>query len=242
MELDFLAFAAHPDDVELSMSGTVSKMINCGKTFGVIDLTKGELGTRGTIETRKREAEEASKILGLSVRENLGLTDGGVFVNDENTREIVKSIRKYKPKIIFAPHFVDRHPDHEAVGQLVKRAMFLSGLPKYKTEIDDHCQVAYRPNKLFYFVLTYEFEPTFIVDISETFETKMKSIRAYKTQFHVEGVENSEPETFISSPEFIHFLDARAKFYGFKIGKKYGEPFLCEEFVELDMKNYLEKI
>ncbi len=216
MKLDFLAFAAHPDDVELSMSGTVAKMINSGKTFGIIDLTKGELGTRGTFETRKAEAEEASKILKLTVRENLGLPDGGVFVNDENTREIVKVIRKYKPQIIFAPHFVDRHPDHEAVGQLTKRAMFLSGLPKYVTEVDGIKQEAYRPKKIFYFVLTYEFDPTFVVDISDTFETKMQAIRAYKTQFHVEGKKSDEPETFISSPEFIQFLEARAKSYGFK--------------------------
>lgn len=242
MELDFLAFAAHPDDVELSMSGTVAKMINSGKSFGVVDLTKGELGTRGTIETRREEANNASKILGLTFRENLGLPDGKLFVNDANTTEIIKSIRKYKPKIVFAPHFVDRHPDHEAVGKLVKRAMFLSGLPKVITEMNGENQEAYRPKRLFYFVLTYEFDPTFIVDISETFETKMKSVRAYKTQFHVEGNKSEEPETFISSPEFSQFLEARAKSYGFKIGKKYGEPFFCEELVEFDLDNYVENI
>lgn len=242
MELDFLAFAAHPDDVELSMSGTVAKMINSGKTFGVIDLTKGELGTRGSVETRKEEAVAASKILGLKVRENLALPDGKIFVNDENTMAIVKSIRKFRPKIIFAPHYVDRHPDHEAVGKLVKRAMFLTGLPKVRTELNGKVQEAFRPQKLFYFVLTYEFDPTFIVDISETFETKMKSVKAYKTQFYTGGDESGEPETFISSPEFIQFLEARAKSYGFKIGKKYGEPFFCEELVEMDLKNYVENI
>ena len=242
MELDFLAFAAHPDDVELSMSGTVAKMINSGKTFGVVDLTKGELGTRGTIETRKEEADNASKILGLTIRENLGLPDGKLFINDENTTEIIKSIRKYKPKIIFAPHFVDRHPDHEAVGKIVKRAMFLAGLPKVKTMLNGEEQESYRPKKLFYFILTYEFDPTFIVDISDTFETKMKSVKAYTTQFHVEGNKSDEPETFISSPEFIQFLEARAKSYGFKIGKKYGEPFFCEELVEFDLKNYVENL
>lgn len=237
-----MAFAAHPDDVELSIGGTVAKLINNGKTFGIIDLTKGQLGTRGTAETRKAEAEEASKILGITVRENLGFEDGQIFVTNENTVEIIKRIRHYKPKIIFAPYENDRHPDHIETSKLVKRAMFLSGLPKVETSNNGILQEAYRPKRLFYFAQTYEFTPSFVVDISEEFETKMKAIGAYRTQFHQKNDSSGEPQTFISTPEFIKYIEARAKSYGFKIGKKYGEPFYCEEFVELDINNYLEII
>lgn len=240
MKLDFLTFAAHPDDAELSMGGTIAKMINLGKSFGIIDLTEGELGTRGTKQTRKEEADEASKILGLTVRENLSIPDGNIFVTKENTIKIIRCIRKYRPKIIFAPYFNDRHPDHIEASKLIKRAMFFSGLPKIETKLDGELQKAYRPKKLFYFIQTYEFDPTFIVDISDTFETKLKSMKAYKTQFHNESGEDIEPKTFISEPGFINYLDARSKSFGFKIGKKYGEPFFSEEEMELDLSNYLE--
>jgi N-acetylglucosamine malate deacetylase 1 len=242
VELDFLAFAAHPDDAELSMGGTIAKMIKKNKTFGIIDLTEGELGTRGNRDTRAEEAELASKILDLTLRENIGLPDGNIFVTEENTLKIISVIRKYKPKILFAPYFNDRHPDHIEASKLVKRAMFFSGLPRIETESDGEKQNAFRPKKLFYFIQTYEFEPTFIVDVSETFDIKMKSVRAYKTQFHVEGNKNSGPSTFISNPEFVKYLEARSKSFGFKIGKEYGEPFFSEESVELDLDNYLENI
>lgn len=240
MNLDFLAFAAHPDDAELSMGGTIAKMINSNKSFGIVDLTQGEQGTRGTILTRAKEAKDAGNILNLTIRENLKLADGNLFLNEENTIKIVEQIRKYKPNIIFAPHFNDRHPDHSAASQIIKRAMFLSGLPKLVTELEGIAQEAYRPKKLFYYFQTYEFEPTFVTNISDTFEQKMEAVRAYKTQFHIEGLENNEPQTFISSPEFMKFLEARAKFYGFKIGKKYGEPFFSEELIELNMANFVE--
>jgi len=240
VNLDFLAFAAHPDDAELSMGGTIAKMIKKGKTFGLIDLTQGELGTRGTIVTRKEEAESASNILGLTLRENMKMPDGKISVTEDNTIKIVKIIRKYKPKIIFAPYFNDRHPDHIETSKLIKRAMFFSGLPKIETEYEGEEQDSYRPEKLFYFFQTYEVDPTFIVDISETYEIKMNAIRAYKTQFHIEGRESNEPTTFISTPEFIKFLEARAKSFGFKIGKKYGEPFSSEELLELNLTAYLE--
>jgi N-acetylglucosamine malate deacetylase 1 len=242
VELDFLAFAAHPDDAELSMGGTIAKLIKKDKTFGIIDLTEGELGTRGNRDTRAEEAESASKILGLTFRENLGLPDGNIFVTEENTLKIISVIRKYRPKIIFAPYFNDRHPDHIEASKLVKRAMFFAGLPRIETESNGEKQNAFRPKKLFYFIQTYEFEPTFIVDISDTFDIKMESVKAYKTQFHVEGNQNSEPSTFISNPEFVKYLEARSKSFGFKIGKEYGEPFFSEESVELDLDNYLENI
>jgi len=240
VELDFLAFAAHPDDAELSMGGTIKKMINKNKSFGIIDLTEGELGTRGSREIRAKEADEASKILGVTIRENLGLPDGKIAVNEDNTLKLISIIRKYRPKIIFAPYFNDRHPDHIEASKLVKRAMFFAGLPKIETELNGEIQKPFRPKKIFYFIQTYEFEPTFIVDISETFDIKMNAVRAYQTQFHIEGLENSEPKTFISDPEFIKYLEARSKYFGFKIGKEYGEPFFSEEPIELDLFNYLE--
>ena len=240
MNIDFLTFAAHPDDAELSMGGTIAKMINLGKSFGIIDLTQGELGTRGTELTRKEEAQNASDILGITIRENLGFPDGNIFVNQENTLKIIQIIRKYRSKIIFAPYFNDRHPDHIEASKLIKRAMFFSGLPKIVTTFEDKPQEAYRPKKLFYFIQTYEFDPSFIIDISDTFDTKMKSMKAYKTQFHNEENIDAGPKTFISDPEFLKYLEARSKTFGFKIGKKYGEPFFTEEALELDLQNYLE--
>lgn len=240
MNLDFLAFAAHPDDAELSMGGTIAKLINEGKSFGIIDLTQGELGTRGNIETRNTEANAANKILGLTERVNLKIPDGSVSVNEENTLSIIKMIRTYRPKIIFAPYFNDRHPDHIETSKLIKRSYFLSGLPKIKTELNGKDQESYRPKKLFYYAQTYEFYPSFIVDITSTFQTKIEAMKAYKTQFHNHELEDNGPETFISTPEFLQFIEARAKTYGFKIGKKFGEPFFSEEYVELDLNNYLE--
>ncbi|MCB0749385.1 MAG: bacillithiol biosynthesis deacetylase BshB1 [Ignavibacteriae bacterium] len=241
MKLDFLAFAAHPDDAELAMGGTIAKLSQAGLKVGIADLTGGELGTRGTKETRKKEAQKADKILNISLRENLGIKDGHIFVNKENTLKVIKSIRKHQPEIIFAPYFNDRHPDHIEASSLIKRAMFFSGLQKIKTSINGKPQKAYRPKKIFYFMQTYEFQPSFIVDISETFVTKMEAVKAYNTQFHVDGAKQKGPQTFISTPEFIKFLEARAKTFGFKIGKNYGEPFYSEELIELDLFNYLEK-
>ena len=241
MNLDVLIFAAHPDDAELGMGGTIAKLTNNNLSVGIIDFTRGELGTRGTIKTRKEEYTKASKILNISLRENLEFPDGKVFVNDKFTSKVIAKIRKYKPKIIFAPYFYDRHPDHIEAGKLVKRAMFLSGLPKVKTKIKNKTQIAYRPNKLYYYMLAYEFTPSFIVDISETFDAKMKSILAYKTQFHSEVYKTKAPSTYISNPEFLKYLEARAKSFGFRIGKKYGEAFYSEELIELDLINLLKE-
>lgn len=240
MELEYLVFAAHPDDAELSMGGTIAKLINAGKSVGIIDLTQGELGTRGNIETRQNEANAANNILGITERVNLKIPDGAVFVNETNTLSIIKMIRKYKPKIIFAPYINDRHPDHIETSKLIKRAYFLSGLPKVKTELNGEEQESYRPKKLFYYAQTYEFEPSFIVDISNTFRSKIEAMKAYKTQFHNQELKDEGPETFISTPEFLQFIESRAKSFGFKIGKEYGEPFYSEEYIELDINNYLE--
>ncbi|MBK7104337.1 MAG: bacillithiol biosynthesis deacetylase BshB1 [Ignavibacteriae bacterium] len=238
MKLDIVVFAAHPDDAELSMGGTIAKLTNVGFKIGIVDLTGGELGTRGSKLIRKIESQNADKILNITVRDNLNIKDGHIFVDKENTLKIIKAIRKYQPKIIFAPYFKDRHPDHIEASKLIKRAMFFAGLPKIKTSLNSKLQNAFRPKRIFYFMQTYEFQPSFIVDISETFETKMKAVFAYQTQFYNE--KSKEPETFISTPEFINFLEARAKTFGFKIGKKYGEAFYSEELIELDLINILK--
>lgn len=237
MTLDVLVFAAHPDDAELAMGGTIARFANDGFSVGIVDLTRGEMGTRGSADTREKEALEAAKILKTSIRENLLIPDGDIEVSNGNIRKVVILMRKYKPKIVFAPYFSDRHPDHINASKLIKRAMFVSGLEKIKTSESEIAQRAYRPAKLFYYMQTYTFEPSFIVDISNFFETKMKSVWAYSTQFH--NPESNEPETFISSPEFIDYVDARAKFYGFQIGKKFGEPFYCEEKIELNLNGML---
>ena len=239
MNLDVLVFAAHPDDAELSMGGTIAKLAILGYKVGIIDLTKGELGTRGSAETRKLEAEKASEILSVAHRGNLGLKDGSIKFNDDYLKKIVVKIRKHQPKLVFAPYFNDRHPDHIGASQLVKEAFFFSGLPKIETEDNERIQIPYRPQKLFYYMQTYEFKPSFIFDISETFETKMKAVLAYDTQFH--NPESKEPETFISQPIFLQFLEARAKYFGFKIGKNYGEAFFSEEELELDISGLLKK-
>ncbi len=238
MKLDVLVFAAHPDDAELSMGGTIAKFSGEGLKVGIADFTQGELGTRGTPETREQEANSASEILGITVRENLALKDGEIKAEKDAMLKVVNLIRKYTPAIIFAPYSNDRHPDHIGASALVKQAMFFSGLPKIETFDNGKLQTAYRPKKLFYFMQTYQFDPKFIVDISNTFETKMKSVYAYGSQFY--NPESKEPETFISQPKFVKYLEARARVYGFQIGKEYGEPFYCEEEIELDLIGLLK--
>ena len=238
MNLDILVFAAHPDDAELAMGGTISKLTKNNIKVGIIDLTRGELGTRGNPDIRQKEAFKAAIALKISNRENLLIPDGNVSTSVENEKKVIIAIRKYCPKIIFAPYFNDRHPDHVNASKLIKRAMFTSGLQKIKTFVKKVEQTPYRPKKLFYYMQTYTFEPSFIVDISDVFDTKMKAVKAYETQFY--NPRSSEPETFISTPGFISNIEARAKFYGFKIGKQYGEPFYSEEDIELNLVDLIE--
>jgi len=234
MKLDILIFAAHPDDAELGMGGTIAKLTSEGKSVGIIDFTEAELSSNGTIESRRSESAEASKVLNISVRENLNVPDGKVKVSDEFVNSVVKILRKYRPRIIFAPYFNDRHPDHIGASKIVKEAVFFSGLLKIETEMDGEKQKIHRPDKLYYYMQTYEFTPSFVVDISDHFETKMDSVRAYKSQFFNPDVEGEF--TFISDPKFIKFLEARAAHYGFQIRKEYGEPFFSEEAIELEIK------
>ncbi|RPI73852.1 MAG: bacillithiol biosynthesis deacetylase BshB1 [Ignavibacteriales bacterium] len=239
MNLDVIVLAAHPDDAELAMGGTIAKLSNKNFKVGIVDLTKGELGTRGTPDIRQKEAFQAAITLKAALRENLLIPDGNILNTKENLIKVIMAIRKYRPKIIFAPANIDRHPDHIDASRLCKRAVFQAGLEKIKTFDKEVLQNPHRPAHLFYYMLTYTFEPSFIVDISDTFEIKMKAVEAYSSQFH--NPKSSEPETFISRPGFMKFVESRASFYGFQIGKSYGEPFYSEEKMELDPTALLKK-
>jgi bacillithiol biosynthesis deacetylase BshB1 len=228
MKLFALAIAAHPDDIELSCSGTIIKLTDKGLPVGILDLTRGELGTRGNEKIREKEAKEAAKIMGVNIRENLGLPDGKIQVTMENKIELIKIIRKFQPEIIFSPYWVERHPDHENTSRLVREAWYLSGLEKFKTKLNGKPQEPYRPKKIFFYVQFFyqQFTPNLIIDISEVFERKIKVIECYKSQFFNPNVNLKEKETLLSTPDFKEYLIARARFFGEMIGRKYGEPFL----------------
>ncbi len=237
--LDVLIFAAHPDDAEIAMGGTIAKFSKNNYKVGVIDFTRGELGSRGSKEIRDKESADASKILKLEVRENLNLPDGRLSLNDESLEKTVTKIRQYKPKILFAPYLNDRHPDHIAAGNIVKSAFFFSGVVKYLTEFPPGtAQDYYRPKKLFYYMLSFEFKPSFIVDVSDVFELKIKAIEAYKSQFFNEE-ENRAPATLIASKNFKDLISSRARNFGFQIRKEFGEPFFIEEGLNFDFNTYL---
>ena len=212
---------AHPDDAELACGGLLLLEAQAGHRVGVIDLTRGELGTRGSAQLRETEATEASRILGLSCREQLGLPDGFITDTPENRLAIIGVIRKYRPRTVITNTTQDRHPDHGAAAQLVTRAAFLSGLAKIETK--DH-QPAHRPDALYYSIQGYYHEPHFIVDISSVWDQKMEALAAYRSQFH--QPHTTEPQTHISTPAFQKFLRARAGELGFRIGVSYGEGFL----------------
>jgi len=232
MKLDILVIAVHPDDAELCCSGTILKHIALGKKVGIVDLTRGELGTRGTAETRDEEAAESAKILGLHVRENLGMRDG-FFQNDEFHRlEVVKVIRKYQPEIILSNALEDRHPDHGRAGDLVFDSVFLSGLPKVETVLNGIKQEAHRPRLLLQYIQDRYLRPDIIVDISDHMDTKIKSIQAFKTQFYNPDVEGQQ--TYISSPEFFESVIGRAREFGKSIGTTFGEGFTSRKLLGVD--------
>lgn len=223
MKLDILAIAAHPDDVELSCAGTLLAHLAMGKKVGVLDLTRGELGTRGTAQTRKEEAEAASRTMGIHVRENMNFADG-FFQNDPpHQKALVSVIRKYRPEIVILNAIEDRHPDHGRGAQLGIDACFLSGLSKIVTKLDNQVQQAWRPKAVYHFIQDRFIRPDFVVDITPYWEKKLESIRAYRTQFF--DPFSNEPITYISTPDFIDFLAARAQEWGHSIGVKYGEGF-----------------
>jgi N-acetylglucosamine malate deacetylase 1 len=232
MKLDVLAIGAHPDDVELGCSGTLINEIKRGKKVGIIDLTEGELGTRGTVETRYAEATQAAAIMGISARENLKMRDG-FFKNDEaHQMQLVQVLRKYRPDIVIGNILEDRHPDHGKAGWMIYDACFLSGLLQVKT-VDDlgHPQEKWRPRMLLHYIQDRFYEPDLIIDVSEVWEQRMQAIRAYKTQFF--DPTSTEPQTYLSNPEFIEALSARARLLGKRIGVKYAEGFLSKKSIGL---------
>ncbi|MDG1176067.1 MAG: bacillithiol biosynthesis deacetylase BshB1 [Flavobacteriales bacterium] len=235
MKLDILAFAAHPDDIELACSGTLIKHIKNGSKIGIIDLTEGELGSRGSRELRYEEAANATKIIGNIVRENLNLGDGFFEVEEKSMMKVIEMIRKYQPDIILCNAISDRHPDHGRGSELVKRAAFLSGLLKIETSIDGKSQEKWRPKQVFHYIQDEYIEPDFVIDISDEMEGKMKSILAYSSQFF--NPESKEPQTPISSQEFMDFLDGRARQFGRTIGAKHGEGFTSSNPVSVKSLN-----
>ena len=232
MKLDILAFGAHPDDVELGCSGTIAKEISLGKKVGIIDLTRGELGTRGTAKTRDSEASEAAKILGVSVRENLNFRDG-FFVNDEaHQLEIIKMIRKYQPEIVLCNAITDRHIDHGKGSKLVSNACFLSGLSKIETELNSERQSHFRPKLVYHYIQWENIEPDFVVDISGFMNVKMESVKAYKTQFY--DPNSKEPTTPITSKNFLNSIEYRAMDLGRLVGVEHAEGFTVERYLTVN--------
>lgn len=232
MKLDILAIGAHPDDIELSCSGTIAKEVARGRKVGVLDLTRGELGTRGSAEIRDEEAAEASKILGLAVRENLKFRDG-FFVNDEaHQLEIIKMLRKYKPEIVFCNAIDDRHIDHGKGSKLVSDACFLSGLIKIETNIEGKAQEPWRPKHVYHYIQWKNLSPDIVVDITGYMDVKMKSVLAYKTQFF--DKKSEEPSTPISSDNFLDSITYRARDLGRLIGTEYAEGFNVERYPAVD--------
>lgn len=229
MKLDILAFGVHPDDVELSCAGVLLMEKASGKKTGIIDLTQGELGTRGTAETRKKEAADAAAILGVDIRENLEMADG-FFQNDEaHQRQVITAIRKYQPEIILCNAPSDRHPDHGRSAKLVSDAAFLSGLKKIETTFNGQPQQHWRPKYVFHYIQDRLLHPNFVMDISDVFEQKIEAVKAYATQFHNPG--SSEPQTYISTPDFLESVIYRHKWFGKMIGVKYAEGFISEKMI-----------
>ncbi|MCE7059755.1 bacillithiol biosynthesis deacetylase BshB1 [Dyadobacter sp. CY343] len=227
MKLDILAITAHPDDVELCCAGTLLSQIALGKTVGIIDLTRGELGTRGTPEGRIQEGKNAAAILGVSVRENVGLADGFFRNDEEHQKAIIPFIRKYQPDIVITNSIDDRHPDHGRGGKLVSDSCFYSGLRMVKTyDALGNEQEAWRPRQVFHAVQDRYIKPDFVVDITAFHDQKIEAVRAFKSQFHIpEYRGEGEPQSYISTPEFLEFITARAREMGHAVGVTFGEGF-----------------
>jgi bacillithiol biosynthesis deacetylase BshB1 len=232
-KLDILVLSAHPDDAELGCSGTLLKHIAMGKTAGIADLTRGELGTRGSAEIRDREAAKSARILGLSVRENIGIPDGFFENTREHQLKVIAVIRKYQPEIIITNAYHDRHPDHGRANALVEAASFLSGLQKIETYSGDVLQQPWRPKLLLHFIQDNYIKPDILVDVTEYWEKKIESIQAFGSQFYNPDWED-EPQTYISTPDFIQIVEARAREFGKSIGVKYAEGFTSRKLLGVD--------
>lgn len=226
-EVDLLFFGAHPDDVELAAGGMVARAVRDGLRVGMIDLTRGEMGTRGTAATRQREARAAAKILGAKFREQLDFGDGNLRTGREEELELIELLRRTRPKLVFAPYPDDRHPDHTRTGRLVTEASFYAGLRALKT-----ASVAHRPQTVIYYLQNYMLPPSFVADVTASWKTKMRAIHAFKSQWH--DPKSKEPRTFISNPEFLEMIEARGRHFGVLIGATYGEAFVTKQPPRVD--------
>ncbi|MFN3596597.1 MAG: bacillithiol biosynthesis deacetylase BshB1 [Rubricoccaceae bacterium] len=222
--LDVLALAAHPDDVELCAGGTMCLLAKQGYRTGIVDFTRGELGTRGTPETRLAEAQRASEILGLAARENLGLPDGGLDDTPAHRLAVIRAVRRHRPAVVLLNAPEDRHPDHGHAARLAAHALFYAGLARIETEDDDGSpQAPWRPFHALHYMQAVEFTPTLVVDVTDVWEQRMAALMAFESQF---GVSDGAPQTFIANPGFLEWVEARARAYGYRIGATYGEPLL----------------
>lgn len=230
--IDILAFGAHPDDVEISAGGTLAKHIAMGKTVALVDLTRGELGTRGTAETRDEEARKAMELLGAKERINLDLGDGFFEHNHANLLKVVEMIRYFKPNLVLANAIEDRHPDHAKGAKLVADACFLAGLPKIKTQYNGEVQTAWRPKKVFHYIQDRYIKPDFAIEVTDSVEQKFEVLKCYRTQFY--DPNSTEPQTPISGKEFFDFLESRMREFGREIGVEFAEGFTCSRILGVD--------
>lgn len=222
--VDVLAVAAHPDDVELACGGIICKLVDDGYRVGIVDLTRGELGTRGTPEQRAVEAQNASGILGIHARENLGLGDGNIVNTTETRLALIRLIRRYRPEIMLVNAPDDRHPDHPAAARFAVDSRFYAGLRKIETTEQGKAQEPWRPPHLLHYIQALELEPTLVVDVSDVWERRTEALLAYRSQFHATGsLQADEPDTFISTPAFLEWIAARARSLGYRIGATHGE-------------------
>lgn len=226
--LDVLGIAAHPDDVELCAGGTMALLARQGRRTGILDLTRGELGSRGTPEGRLEEAAEAARLLGLAARANLGLPDGGLDNSEAHRLAIVRLVRRYRPTVVLLNAPEDRHPDHGNAARLATDALFYAGLRKIETDWEGRPQQPWRPAHVLHYMHAIPFEPTLVVDVSDVWETRLAALRAFRSQFHHADYEaaEGEPTTFVSNPAFFDWVEARARTYGYRIGATFGEPLL----------------
>lgn len=225
--VDILFFGAHPDDVELSVGGSVAKFVKSGLRAGIVDLTRGEMGTRGTPQTRKKEAQAAARILGASFRLQLDFQDGNLQTGREQELQVIHLLRRYRPKLVVAPWPDERHPDHVRTGRIVTDASFYAGLKALETGL-----AAHRPQAVLYYLQNYMVPPSFVVDVTAAWKTKMRSVAAFKSQFY--DPKSKEPKTVLSDPRFLEMIDARGKHFGALIGAGYGEAFVTKQPPKID--------
>lgn len=232
MKLDILAFAAHPDDIELCCSGTLMKQIDAGFKVGIVDLTQGEMGSRGSVDIRYAEAAKSSELMGLHARTNLKMADGLFEINEANKMLIVEQIRRFRPKIVLANALFDRHPDHGRAGQLVSEACFLAGLVKIETEWDGVAQEVYRPEVVYHYIQDFYIKPEIVIDVTKYYDRKLEVIKAFKSQFF--DPNSKEPATPISGSDFMEAIDGRMSEFGRPAGFRYAEGFTSERFIGVE--------